>query len=164
MIPVEQLRTYHRELALHCLGQGEAQTVADVHDSMIAAAESLRHPRACAEISVAGVAGILRELANRGLVQRGPMKWNSRNGRDEVTWWPTELANMPAEVPAAPGTIVPTSQTGSADPFSHMSREQLAAVLLMGDELGELVADFVRRVDEIKARAMAVLTGRATYP
>ncbi|WP_243350856.1 hypothetical protein [Stenotrophomonas acidaminiphila] len=167
MINPDALRAYHRQLCLHIMQIGGAQTAAEVHEAMTSASLSVGHPKQCAEITPAAVAGLLRSLHGEQLVAQGASKPNSRYGRPEPTWRPQpELEHMvPVPFPNAPGTkpasapatalSAPTGAPVADDP-SALSREH-AVLLMVGDALSTATARFMAEVEEIKSRARAML-------
>lgn len=165
MINPDSLRAYHRQLCLHIMQVGGAQTAAEVHEAMTSASLAVGHPKQCAEITPAAVAGLLRSLQGEQLVTQGATKPNSRYGRPEPTWRPQpELEHMVSvPFPNAPGTKpapatslpAPAGAPHAEDP-SALSREQ-AVLLMVGDALSTATARFMAEVEEIKSRARAML-------
>lgn len=170
MINPDALRAYHRQLCLHIMQIGGAQTAAEVHEAMTSASLSVGHPKQCAEITPAAVAGLLRSLHGEQLVAQGEAKPNTRYGRHEPTWRPQpELEHMePVPFPTAPGTKPaklaapePVPAQASVAPIgdpSGLSREH-AVLLMVGDALSTATARFMADVEEIKKRARAMLMG-----
>lgn len=79
MIDQEQLRSYHRSQVLYALQQAsEPMTASEVHEGMTTLALAMGHPRECAAITPAAVAGILRGMLGEQLVTQGEDRANRR--------------------------------------------------------------------------------------
>ncbi len=103
MIDPTSLRSYHRHLALHVLQGATQLTASELHEAMTTCSLAEGHPRECAAVSPAAVAGMLKGMQGENLVVQGPDKKNQRYGRDEPTW-SAALGAAPVGCPAAPGT------------------------------------------------------------
>ncbi|OWQ58490.1 hypothetical protein [Stenotrophomonas maltophilia] len=105
MIDQEQLRSYHRQQVLYALQQAsEPMTASEVHEGMTTLALAMGHPRECAAITPAAVAGILRGMLGEQLVIQGEDKANRRYGRAEPTW-SAAAGHAQVSQPTAPGRI-----------------------------------------------------------
>lgn len=159
MINQEELRQYHRQATMYVLQSSDGMTAAEAHEAVTGLALGKGHPKECASISPAGVAGVLRTLQNEGCAVQGEARPNTRHGRNEPTW---NLAPglQPLAAPSAPGTKK-AAAAPAGDPLSHLSREQLLAMILVGDELSSATARFQAEVEGIKDRARQILAGGA---
>ncbi|GHH52450.1 hypothetical protein [[Pseudomonas] boreopolis] len=87
MIQPEQLREYHRNLALHALGAAGECSAAELLEQMGSAAMFAGHPAECWRgLTTPMVAGLLRELDGDRLVERRNNRHNSKQGRPEPIW------------------------------------------------------------------------------
>lgn len=172
MINAEQLKQYHRQLALYCLQSvGEPLTAAEVAELMQTTALNSMHADQCWQRIDAGkAAGTLKALFNAGSVLEAPPVRNARQGRDQARWAQNpdseraELPECPGEAPQAtvaqPGLPEVLAPSIGADPYSHMSRTQLVALVTAQDELDALLNRFTGELAEWKQRtrvALAVL-------
>ncbi len=159
MINLEDLRNYHSSAVIHVLQAEPGSTASELHEAITTMALAAGHPAECSAISPASVAGLLRTLVREGLVGQGEERKNPRYGRAEPTWAVT--AHVPStEFPSAPAGRRSGAGRGAfavGDPMAGLSREQLLATLLVGDELSAATARFQAEVEEIKNRARRVL-------
>lgn len=158
MINQDELRQYHRHAAMYVLQSSQGMTAAEAHEAVTGLALANGHPKECASISPAGVAGILRTLQNEGVAVQGGARQNTRQGRSEPTW---RLAHgaQPLLPPPAPVGRTGRGAVPGQDPLAHLSREQLMAMILVGDELSAATARFQAEVEGIKDRARLLLAG-----
>lgn len=173
----EQLREYHRQMAVACLQRAEgAQTAGEVSEFATTLAMSEGHPKACwAPMSPAAVQGILRQLERAGQVMTLDKRRNTRYGRDEPLWQLTELGAVPMQVPmypepeqtparaaaAAVGAVTvgsPSLPQGIC--IETLSREQLLTILQLSDEVEGRVESFVRDMRDLATRARRALTSK----
>ncbi len=160
MINQEELRQYHRHATMYVLQSSQGMTAAEAHEAVTGLALAKGHPKECASISPAGVAGILRTLQNEGAAVRGSARPNTRHGRSEPTWR-LQAGSPPIQSPSAPGgrSGASAGASGGQDPLAHLSRDQLMAMILVGDELSAATARFQAEVEGIKDRARVILAG-----
>lgn len=164
MINQDELRQYHRQATMYVLQSSQSMTAAEAHEAVTGLALAKGHPKECAAISPAGVAGVLRSLQNEGIAVRGPARQNTRHGRSEPTWRLEDGLQM-IQPPTAPGRrsgAAPANAAGQ-DPLAHLSREQLMAMILVGDELSAATARFQAEVEGIKDRAKVILAGGVLF-
>nr|MBH1517212.1 hypothetical protein [Stenotrophomonas maltophilia] len=149
MIEPDQLRNYHRQQVLYALQQGgEPMTASEVHEGMTTLALAMGHPRECAAITPAAVAGILRGMLGEVLVVQGEDRQNPRYGRGEPTW--TAAAGLArVERPLSPGTrAVGAGATAAAQalPVQHQFRQITVdqRLAFLQAECNILLADIAR--------------------
>lgn len=162
MISADQLRGYHRHAILYVLSGAGAMTAAEIHEAVTTHALTGGHPKECASITPAAVAGILRSLQNEQLVVPARGRFNTRHGRTEPTWIADEGVNFaaPPSAPQPEARPAPARWVGGPyEPMQDLSREQLMAILLVGDELAGATARYMAEVEEIKTRARRMLAG-----
>ncbi|MBB5875869.1 hypothetical protein [Xanthomonas sp. 3498] len=154
MIPADQLRAYHEQLARYCLQQTGACTAAELLEHMGTAAMMQGHPREVyTGLSVAAVAGIVRSLAGRGeLCQQGTRN-NARQARQEPLW--RDQGSAPVSMPPAPGhsatqlTITSPAAYGT-ETKGGLSVGQKLALLQM--EFDDMQGRTAREFEEFQAR------------
>ncbi len=157
MTDPDDLRQYHRQATLHVLQSSYPMTAAEIHEAVTAMALASAHPKDCATVTPAGIAGILRTLQGEGLAAPKGTRRNTRHGRSEPTW-SLIVSIDPVLAPRAPSQRQPArSGTAEADPMAGLSRGQLLAMLLVGDELSAATARFQAEVEGIKDRARRML-------
>lgn len=147
MIDQEQLRSYHRSQVLYALQQAsEPMTASEVHEGMTTLALAMGHPRECAAITPAAVAGILRGMLGEQLVTQGDDRANRRYGRAEPTW---SVAAGQARViqPSVPGrstaaSAVASPMAGQGTQFRQITIDQRLAFLQA--ECAALLADVTK--------------------
>lgn len=171
MIDQEQLRSYHRSQLLYALQEAsEPMTASEVHEGMTTLALAMGHPRECAAITPAAVAGILRGMLGEQLVTQGGDRTNRRYGRAEPTW---SIAAGRARVlqPSAPGRSTASSaaaspMAGQGTQFRQITIDQRLAFLqaecaaLLEDVTKEHAAFELRvrsQIEAFEARAARLL-------
>ncbi|MBB4126245.1 hypothetical protein GGR77_001535 [Xanthomonas translucens] len=160
MIPAEELRAYHAQLARYCLQQAGECTAADLLEQMGTTSMMQGHPRECyAGLSVAAVAGILRAQESRGTVCQGGSRANSRQGRKEPLW--SVQGDEVVALPAAPGTgahrlSAPAVATAPAAPLAPPTQgglTQAQRMALLQVEFDDMQGRTAREFEEFQARA-----------
>ena len=149
---MNELREYHRDLALACLSRSPGpMTAAELAEVMGTLAQEEGHPRACWR-SITGpmVAGIMKTLLAAGEVSSTP-SFHARHGRDVALWAKAQPGTWPFPLP--PEDDEPEEAPAPASPYDHLSREQLVALLGVHDELSALVARFQQELSEFTAGA-----------
>lgn len=147
MIDQEQLRSYHRQQVLYALQQAsEPMTASEVHEGMTTLALAMGHPRECAAITPAAVAGILRGMLGEQLVTQGDDRTNRRYGRAEPTW-SVAAGQAPVAQPSAPGRSTAALATsspmvGQGTRFRQITIDQRLAFLQA--ECAALLADVTK--------------------
>lgn len=147
MIDQEQLRNYHRQQVLYALQQAsEPMTASEVHEGMTTLALAMGHPRECAAITPAAVAGILRGMLGEQLVTQGEDRANRRYGRAEPTW-SVAAGQAPVVQPSAPGRssvglAAASPVAGQGAQFRQITIDQRLAFLQA--ECAALLADVTR--------------------
>lgn len=110
MINPGELRSYHVRMALYCLQREPGITAGELYEAMNSASLYLEHPSYCYVESPSQAAGILRELAGKGQVEKCEQtRRNSRSGRDEATWRCAAAAGE-LTAPRAPGRAAVAAQ------------------------------------------------------
>jgi hypothetical protein len=159
------LTDYRRQLVLYALratraiDAASARTSSELADVMIGLAQAEGHSEACWRgIAPAHAAGHLRQLEVEGIVQRGPSRANSRAGRQDPSWFvvdPSAATAMPtppsADDPPADFDLTPPDPP-PATPYDDMTREQLAELLAVQDEVLAEVGEFMTRMREVSKR------------
>ena len=147
MIDREQLRFYHRQQVLYALQQGgEPMTASEVHESLTTLALALGHPRECAAITPAAVAGILRGMFGEQLVTQGTDKANRRYGRAEPTW-SVSTTLQPVEQPPVPSRRAAEVAGNSSAPVAASQFRQITVdqrLAFLQAECNALLADVTR--------------------
>ena len=172
MIIESDLKQYHRALALYCLqSAGKPLTAGDLAEYMQTVALASMHDEPCwKRIDAGKVAGTLKSLTAAKLAVKAEPVSNVRAGRMQERWEiavdvpPQEVPDCPApaadvlagvfQLKASPAA---SPRLQALDPYEHLSREQLLALLKLQDELSGVVAGFQRELDAWKDRARNVL-------
>lgn len=117
----------------------------------------------------AAVAGVLRTLEIRDLVDKGEPRNNGRKGRAEPTWSPRQELNRLAPLPVAPSEAEIAAGARGDDGAGELpageahedalSPVQMLAVLEVHDRLAGSVSRFLRDLDEQREFARRRLQG-----
>lgn len=145
-------REYLQQLALYCLHRNQAeQTAAFLAEYMAELALSEGHAKL--HLSANQVLGILRTLERLGEVKKGDGAHSTRNGRAEPTWRPVLAWDLKFPMPEAPEPEEHAATAAAGlDPFAHMSREQLIALVQGHDDISSCVAGFRNDVRDLVSR------------
>lgn len=169
MIAALDLKQYHRDLALYCLQSAdEPMTSGECAELMQTTALSAMHDEPCwKRIDAGKVAGTLKALTNSGQAVKVEPTHNARAGRLQERWVIAkglERVALP-ECPfqERPQAIVPI-KTQSVDPYAHLTREQLLALVQVQDEASQIVAEFEMRLNAWKVRARTLLASAGAEP
>lgn len=174
MISSEDLKVYHRELALYCLQSSDQPlTSGECAELMQTTALNAMHDDLCwKRIDAGKVAGTLKALANAGHALKAAPVRNGRLGRDQERWQQNHesaraaLPECPAEAQAhapAPASCPQNlSPALGSDPYQHLTREQLLAVVRIQDEVCEIAARFTLELEAWKNRARVSLAAAGT--
>ncbi len=155
-------RQYLQQLALYCLHRaGSEQTAAFLAEYMAELALSEGHAKL--HLSANQVLGVLRTLERVGDVRKGDGAHNTRNGRAEPTWRPVLAWDPKFPMPDAPEPDAqPAAGATGPDPFAHMTREQLIALVQVHDDISSCVAGFRNDVRDLVSRFESDLLALAT--
>jgi hypothetical protein len=148
----DDLKTYHRELAMACLHRApQPMTAAELAEFMGQVAMMEGHAPACFKsISASRVAGIMRTLQGDAQVL-SQSKYDSSEGRD-VPYWEMASRDKSYPFPFPPDEgEEPPEPAKSTSPYDHLSREQLIALLGIHDDIATAVARFKTELDELAA-------------
>lgn len=167
MIPADQLRAYHEQLARYCLQQAGECTAAELLEHMGTAAMMQGHPReAYTSLTKPSVAGILRALAGRGVVRQDGTRNNTRQARQEPLW--RDQGDAPIRMPAAPGHVAQPQQAAPPParnpPPPQGGLTQAQRMALLQAEFDDMQARMVREWESFRSRAARVigLTGEVS--
>lgn len=168
MINNEDLKLYHRQLALYCLqSTDQPLTSGECADMMQTAALNAMHDEPCwKRIDAGKVAGTLKALVNSGAALKADPARNARAGRDQERWTQNPIAER-VDLPECPGESEPPPRAQvlvASDPYQHLSREQLVAMMLVHDELGVAIANFKSELNDIEQRARRQLAAVGLEP
>lgn len=164
----EAFREYRQDFALAVLlRSSRPMTAGDVaeHIAVLGLAEA--HPEECWRgASPAAIAGHLRALETRGLVQKEGERPNMRAGRPEPMWRPVAEYDRTASIPPAPlldeeatdnFALTPPAPTPD-NPYENLSRPQLYTLLGVHDEISGACYRFLREMQDINERARRQLS------
>lgn len=167
MIGAEDLKLYHRELALYCLQSSDQPlTSGECAELMQTTALGAMHEDLCwKRIDAGKVAGTLKALVNSGQALKATPLHNGRQGRPQERWVQNHasarvaIPECPAEESAVPPAANPQTLSASVgtDPYQHLTRQQLLAVVRIQDEACDIAARFMRELDAWKDRARVSL-------
>lgn len=168
-----ELKKYHRALALYCLQlAGKAQTTGDLAELMQTVALAELHTAECwKRIDAAKVSGTLKSLTVAGLTKKAEPVRNGRQGRDQERWelvipeqalqhpvYP--LPDCPADEEPPPPRSHPQQLQAAMmapDPYAHLSREQLLALVSAQDDLADIINRFTDELGGWKRRTRSAL-------
>lgn len=167
MISPEALKLYHRELALYCLQSSDQPlTSGECAELMQTTALSAMHEDLCwKRIDAGKVAGTLKALVNAGHAIKADPLHNARQGRPQERWVQNHdspralIPECPAERQAPPPASNPQSLSPAlgADPYQHLTREQLLALLQLQDDALCIAAGFKAAIEAWQERARGFL-------
>ncbi|MGH8073675.1 MAG: hypothetical protein ACREO4_06330 [Lysobacter sp.] len=161
-------REYRQDFALAVLLRNfRPMTAGDVAEHIAVLGPAEAHPDDCWRgASPAAIAGHLRALETRGLVQKDGERANVRAGRAEPMWRPVGEYNRTAPIPMAPlldeegvddFALTPPAPLPD-NPYENLSRPQLYTLLNVHDEISGACYRFLREMQDINERARRQLS------
>lgn len=160
----DAVRDYRQDFTLAVLVRnGRPMTAGEIAEHIAVLAPSEGHPDECWRgCSPQAVAGHLRTLELRELVQKDGQRDNSRAGRSEPTWRPAGAYDQSCAIPLPPDPDEPAEPARATAtltppavncPYANLSRTQLYTLLGVHDQISGAVSRFFREIDEINDRA-----------
>lgn len=164
----DAFREYRQDFTLAVLLRNfRPMTAGDVAEHIAVLGPAEAHPDECWRgASPAAIAGHLRALETRGLVQKDGERTNQRAGRPEPTWRPVAEYDRTAPIPMPPllgdeasedFALTPPAPLPE-NPYEKLSRPQLYTLLNVHDEISGTCYRFLRDIQDINERARRQLS------